>query len=79
MATSAVMIFVVDAIGRRMCSRFDQRTRPVLASMTIAAGALTFGPLTCGAPLAAPPATRAARPTTRSQRQGTANECSVGP
>ena len=39
-ATSAVMIFVVDAIGRRICSRFALRTRPVSASMTIAAGAL---------------------------------------
>ena len=47
------MIFVVDAIGRRMCSRFDQRTRPVLASMTIAAGALIVRALACGAPLAA--------------------------
>ena len=72
------MIFVVDAIGRRMCSRFAQSTRPVPASMTIAAGALIFGAFAGGAPLAAPPATRAARPATTTQRQGTANECSVG-
>jgi hypothetical protein len=35
------MIFVVDAIARRSCARFAQRTRPVRASMTIAAGELT--------------------------------------
>ena len=39
------MIFVVDAIGRRMCLRFAQRTWPVAASMTMAAGALTYGAL----------------------------------
>ena len=73
------MIFVVDAIGLRICSRFAQRTWPVAASMTIAAGALTFGPLAGGAPLALLPATSAANPAATTQRQVTANECSVGP
>jgi hypothetical protein len=50
MATSAVMIFVVDAIGRRMCGRFAKSTVPVPASMTIAAGAVTLGPCVGGDP-----------------------------
>ena len=73
------MIFVVDAIGRRMCSRFAQSTRPVPASMTIAAGALIFGPFASGALLAPPTATSAVRAAATTERQVTANECSVGP
>ena len=72
------MIFVVDAIGRRMCCRFAQSTRPVPASMTIAAGALIFRPFVGGAPLAPLPATSAAKPAATTHRQVTANECSVG-
>lgn len=73
------MIFVVDAIGRRMCSRFDHSTSPVAASMRIAAGASIFGTFASVAPPAPLLATSAARPAPTTHRKFTANECSVGP
>jgi hypothetical protein len=42
------MIFVVDAIGRRACGRFCQRTAPVLSSTRIAERAVTAGAPWCG-------------------------------
>ena len=46
------MIFVSDAIFRRSCGRFAQRTRPVPASTRIAAGARTrtWAPVRSGVP-----------------------------
>ena len=43
-ATSAVMIFVVEAIWRRTCARFAQSTFPVVPSTRIAERALILIP-----------------------------------